>query len=125
MATYNDLYPSNYYLIRENENAGIELVYIPMVTGKCILVEYQDEDQTMNWFKKTDIIFEVVEQLTEEQAVIYESLFEDEEEEEDSLPWDDEDDHSDNWFSNDSGESDDEDDKQSTHTASYRASTFS
>ena len=111
MATYNDLYPSNYYLIRENENAGIELVYIPMVTGKCILVEYQDEDQTMNWFKKTDIIFEVVEQLTEEQAVIYESLFEDEEEEEDSLPWDDEDDHTDNWFSNDSGESDDEDDK--------------
>ena len=106
MATYNDLYPSNYYLIKENENAGIEMVYIPMVTGKCVLVEYQDDDQTMNWFKKTDSLFEIIEELTEEQALIYENLFEDEENEDDS-PWDSEDDM-DSWF--DSGIDDNEED---------------
>ena len=96
MATYNDLYPSNYYLIKQNDNASIEMVYIPMVTGKCVLVEYQDDDQTMNWFKKTDSLFEVVEQLTDEQAIIYEGLFEDEKDEDD-LQWDNEDDM-DSWF---------------------------
>ena len=69
MATYSDLSPASYFLIQENENAGLELVYIPMVTEKAVLVEYQDEDQTMTWFKKTDSIFEVVEQLTEEQGL--------------------------------------------------------
>jgi hypothetical protein len=109
MATYNDLYPASYYLIKENENAGIELVYIPMVTGKCVLIEYQDDDQTMKWFKKTDPIYELVEQLTEEQAVIYESLFENEEEDNDDLPWETEDDDSDNWFDVDEDDTDEDD----------------
>jgi len=108
MATYNDLYPSNYYLIKQNDNASIEMVYIPMVTGKCVLVEYQDDDQTMNWFKKTDSLFEVVEQLTEEQAVIYESLFEDEDEEED-LPWDDEENDMSSWFDSENDDSEEDD----------------
>jgi hypothetical protein len=109
MTTYKDLYPSNYYLIKENENAGIELVYIPMVTDKCVLVEYQDEDQTMNWFKKTEPIFEVIEQLTEEQAVIYESLFEDDEEE--NANWSEDDDDPDHWFNIDLEDDGDEDEK--------------
>lgn len=105
MATYNELFPASYYLIKENENAGVELVYIPMVTDKCVLVEYQDEDQSMNWYKKTDQLYELVEQLTEEQAVIYESLFENEDDDDDS--WGDDDDDSDSWFNT---EPDDEDD---------------
>lgn len=103
MATYNELFPANYYLIQENENAQVELVYIPMVTSKCVLVEYEDEEQTMTWFKKTDQLFEVVEQLTEEQAVIYESLFEDDE---DDDMWD-EDEEDDDWFDIDGDDDDD------------------
>lgn len=110
MTTYNELYPANYYLIKENENASIELVYIPMVTDKCVLVEYQDDDQTMNWFKKTDPIYELIEQLTEEQAVIYESLFEDDDEDED-LSWSEDDDDPENWFNIDQDDEGDEDGK--------------
>ncbi len=89
MATYNDLLPACYYLIKENENSRLELLYVLMVTDKAVLVEYQDEDQTMAWFKKTDGILEIVEQLTEEQAVIYESIFdEDEDADDDELDWD-------------------------------------
>ena len=104
MATYNDLKPGFYYLIRENENASIEMVYIPMETSKCILVEYQDEEQSMNWFRKTDDVHELIEQLTPEQAELYESLFENGEEEDPGWP-EDSDDGS-GWFSDDPDEDD-------------------
>lgn len=105
MATYNELTPANYYLIQENENAGLELVYIPMVTEKAVLVEYQDEDQTLKWYKKTEPLTEVVEQLTEEQAVIYESLFDDDDDEDDDggFEWDEDDDDDDDFGWDDDG----------------------
>ena len=105
MPTYNDLNPATYYLIQENEHAGIEMVYVPMVTNKCVLVEYQDDEQTMSWYRKEDTIFEVLEELTDEQAVIYESLFEDDEDDED---WDDEE-LVDLWNSDEDEEDEDED----------------
>lgn len=114
MATYSDLSPASYFLIQENENAGVELVYIPMVTEKAILVEYQDEEQTLKWYKKSEELFEVVEQLTEEQAVIYESLFDDDEDEDDDddFEWDGDDGDDDgdlpSWFDDE----DEEDDKK-------------
>jgi hypothetical protein len=104
MATYNDLKPGFYYLIRENENASIELVYIPMETGKCVLVEYQDEEQSMNWFKKTENVFELIEQLTKEEAEQFESLFETEEG--DDLDWPEDSDNDSNWFTDDPDEDD-------------------
>jgi hypothetical protein len=105
MATYNELLPTSYYLIQENENSSLELVYVMMTTGKCVLIEYQDDDQTMSWFKKTDEIFEITEQLTEEQAVIFESLFEDEEDEDGD--WNEDDDIITPWFGDDDeGEND-------------------
>ena len=103
MATYSDLKPGFYYLIRENENASIELVFIPMETGKCVLVEYQDEDQSMNWFKKTETIFELIEQLTNEQAEQFENLFEHEDDED---AWNEDADDDPGWFSDDNDEDD-------------------
>jgi hypothetical protein len=104
MATYKDLKPGFYYLIRENENASIELVFIPMETGKCVLVEYQDEEQSMNWFKKTENVFELIEQLTKEEAENYERLFESEEE--DDLEWPEDTDQDTSWFTDDNDEDD-------------------
>jgi hypothetical protein len=117
MATYNDLSPASYYLIQESENAGVELVYVPMVTGKAVLLEFQDEEQSLKWYKKSEELFEVVEQLTEEQAVIYESLFDEDDEEDDEddddFEWDGDDDGDDDgdlpsWFDDE----DEEDDKK-------------
>ncbi len=99
MATYSELLPACYYLIQESESSRLELVYVLMVTEKAVLVEYQDEDQTMAWFKKTDTIFEITEQLTEEQAVIFESIFDDEEEE--GMDWADFENDEEDWFGDD------------------------
>lgn len=107
MATYNDLKPGYYYLIKEHENASIELVFVPMETGNCILVEYQDEDQSMNWFKKSDNVYELIEQLSDEQAMMYESLFDDDEKDHD-LDWPEDSEEEGEWFSPDFDDTDDE-----------------
>lgn len=108
MATFNDLLPACYYLIKENENSRLELLYVLMVTNKAVLIEYQDDDQTMAWFKKSDSIFEITEQLTEEQAVIFESIF-DEDDDEDELDWDIEENDVNDWLNVD--DDDENDDK--------------
>lgn len=111
MATYGDLLPDFYYVVQETENAALELVYVPLITEKCVLVEFQDDDQTLTWNRKTEELFEIVEQLTEEQAVIYESLFEEEEDDndDDDFFWGDDDDDDELW--EDDGE-DDENEKK-------------
>jgi hypothetical protein len=109
MATYGDLQQGSYYVVQEVENASLELVYIPLVTEKCVLVEFQDDDQTLSWYLKTDDLFEIVEQLADEHAVIYESLFA---EDEDDELWDMDDDESDFWdVDDDDEEEEDEEDK--------------
>ena len=105
MATYQDLLPNSYYLLQESENANLQLVFVLMATEKAILLEFQDDDQTLVWNKKTDSIYEIVEKLTEEQAVVYESLLDDEEED------DDDDDDLASWFEDDDEDEDDEEDE--------------
>jgi hypothetical protein len=100
MASFSELLPACYYLIQENENSRLELVYVLMATDKAVLIEYQDEDQTLAWFKKTDGIYEITEQLTEEQAVIFESIFDEDEEEED-MDWESFENDIDPWFGDD------------------------
>ncbi len=107
MATFGDLQQGSYYVVQEVENASLELVYIPLVTEKCVLVEFQDDDQTLSWYRKTDDLFEIVEELADEHAVIYESLFADDEDED---FWDADDKDSDFWDVEDD-EDEDEDDK--------------
>jgi hypothetical protein len=107
MATFHDLQPGYYYLIKEHETASIELIFVSMETNKCILIEYQDAEQTMNWYKKTDTIHELIEKLSDEQAMVFENLF-DNEEEEDDLDWPEETDDTTDWFSPDFDDTDDE-----------------
>ena len=117
MATYSDLSSGNYYVIQEMENTTLELVYVPMVTNNCVLIEFQDEDQTLSWHRKTDEIFEIVEQLTTEQAIMYENMFEDEDKDDDFY-WgnddeDEEDDDGEFWdVDDDDDDEDDEDDEK-------------
>lgn len=109
MATYSDLQPDFYYVVQEQDGSMLELVFVPLVTEKCVLVEYQDDDQRLVWYRKTDTLHEVVEQLTDEQANIYESLFDDDDDQMDSL-WDNDDDDDDDEFFEELEEENDDDD---------------
>ena len=90
MATYNQLETDKYYLIKEQEDDGVDLVYVLMETNNTVFLEVEDGDETLVWKKKTDSIFEIVDELTEDQADLYESIAYDDDEDED-FDWEDED----------------------------------
>lgn len=97
MANYSDLETDEYYLIQETEEDEIILIEPIMETETSVLiVQYGDFENTY-WRKKDQPIYEIVEQLTEEQVEEYESIFEEEDEDMDD---DDEEDDDDEWERN-------------------------
>lgn len=80
MKTYADLTLNHHYLLIESEGESIVLVEPILATENCFLNILHDDEETTFWRKKTDPIFEIVEELTEEQFDEYESLFEEEDE---------------------------------------------
>lgn len=83
MKTYADLEVNHFYLIIEKKDEPIELVQPLLATNECIFLEQYDDLELNYWRKKSDLIFEVVEELTEEQISEYDELFEEGDEEED------------------------------------------
>ena len=83
MKTYADLEVNHFYLVIEKKDEPIILVQPLLATNECILIEQYDDLELNYWRKKSDAIFELVEELTEEQVTEYDELFEEEEEEED------------------------------------------
>lgn len=84
MSTYSQLSIGRYYLITENE--GEELVLVqPMMetTGAVFLILHDAEEEVTYWRKKEDTIFEILEELSDEEAVNYELLFDEDEADED------------------------------------------
>ena len=106
MATYNDLKTDKYYLVKEVDADDVSLVYVLMETEKAVFLEFEDEMESMVWKKKTDKLDEIVEELTEEQADLYESIVYEEEEDEE-FSWEDlEEDEDDEDFSDDDDDGD-------------------
>jgi len=110
MATYTNLSLDAYYLIRENEGGDITLVQPVMETGQCLLMLHIDEIETTVWKKKEDKLYEIIEELTEEQVAEYESVFGDEDEEED-----------DEWVWSDTGDSFEDEDEEEEENESDQA----
>jgi hypothetical protein len=82
MATYGDLLVNGFYLIKQDETDEIILVQPLMETDACLLLLNLDEYENTFWRKKTDDLFELVDELTDEQLAEYEILFEDDEDDE-------------------------------------------
>jgi hypothetical protein len=81
MSTYADLDIESYYLVIENEGDDIILVQPLMETDACVLLMNIDEYENTFWRKKEDTLFELVDELSEDQVEEYESIFGDDEEE--------------------------------------------
>lgn len=78
MANYSGLQVDHFYLVIENEGEDVVLVQPIMVTDNCVLLMHHDDEETTFWRKKNDGIFEIVDELTDEQLAEYEELFEEE-----------------------------------------------
>lgn len=81
MSTYADLEIESYYLVIENEGDDIILVQPLMETDACVLLMNIDEYENTFWRKKEATLFELVDELSEDQVEEYESIFGDDEEE--------------------------------------------
>lgn len=91
MATYNDLKVDTYYLIKETAEDEVTLVYVLMNTRNAVFLEIEDGLETLAWKKRAAAIHEIVDELSDDEAELYESIVY-EEEDDDDLEWDDEDD---------------------------------
>jgi hypothetical protein len=88
MSTYSELSIGRYYLIIENEGEELVLVQPMLETSAAVfLILHDAEDEITYWRKKEDPIFEILEELTDEEALSYELLFDNDQADED---WEDE-----------------------------------
>ena len=76
MANYSDLQVDHFYLVIENESEDVVLVQPIMETDNCVLLMHHDDEETTFWRKKSHDLFEIVDELTDEQLAEYEDLFE-------------------------------------------------
>ena len=87
MSTYSDLNIGRYYLITENEGEELILVQPMLETSAAMfLILHDAEDEITYWRKKDDAIFEILEELSDEEALAYELLFDEDQADED---WED------------------------------------
>jgi hypothetical protein len=89
MATYADLQPGNFYLLKDGKDTDIELISVLALTDKCMLLRSFGQVEEDFWKKRSDSIEEIVEELDYESASAILSLYDEDEEDED---WEEEED---------------------------------
>ena len=80
MANYSDLQIESFYLVIENEGEDVVLIQPLLKTDNCVLLMHHDDEDTTFWRKKSDYVFEIVDELNDDQLAEYENLFDDEDE---------------------------------------------
>lgn len=79
MAKYLDLQLDKFYLIIQTEGNGIDLVEVLLHTENAVLLMIHDEYESTIWKKKSEVFFEIVDELSDEQVEQYDALFDDDE----------------------------------------------
>jgi len=77
MYSYALLEPGCYYLIQEKEEDPVTLIKITVETDQCLYVTRFAESPVLEWKKKTDEIFDILELLADEKVKEWESVYND------------------------------------------------
>ena len=85
MANFTDLIIGNFYLVVKNEGEQIALLEPLMHTDNAVLLMHHDDYETSIWRKKSDSIFEIVDELSIDQLDNYDALFEEEDEDDEDF----------------------------------------
>ncbi len=88
MPTYADLQLNRFYLVQENEHDELVLVQPVLQTDNCLLLVEHTEYETTRWRRKNDQLFDIADELSDEQLAEYENLFDADEFEEEE--WEEE-----------------------------------
>jgi hypothetical protein len=75
MYSYALLETGCYYLIQEKEESPIQLIQVTLETDHCSFVTLYGDEETLNWRKKTDSIFDIIELLSDEAVKDWQNLY--------------------------------------------------
>lgn len=75
MYSYALLEAGYYYLIQEEENAPLILIRINVETDHCVYVSKYMEEEMMEWKRKTDPIYDIVELLSDDVVKEWEEVY--------------------------------------------------
>jgi hypothetical protein len=75
MYSYALLETGCYYLIQEKEESPIELIQVTMETDHCSFVTIYSDEETLNWKRKSDPIFDIIELLSDEAIKEWQALY--------------------------------------------------
>ena len=77
MYSYGLLERGCYYLVQEKEHEPVNLIKVNMETDYCMFVARYLDTVQMEWRRKTDPIFDILELVSEEKIKDWESIYND------------------------------------------------
>jgi hypothetical protein len=77
MYSYALLEKNCYYLIQEKEDDPISLIRVNLETDHCLYVSKYTDATVLEWRKKTDPIFDILELLGDDKVKDWEALYND------------------------------------------------
>jgi len=77
MYSYALLETGCYYLIQEKEDSALSLIKITMDTDYCLFVTSFGDNAVMQWKKKTDPIYDILELMGDDKVKEWESIYND------------------------------------------------
>ena len=75
MYSYALLENGCYYLIQEKEESPVTLIQINLESDHCLYVSGYSDEETMEWKRKTDPIFDIIELLSDEAVKDWQTLY--------------------------------------------------
>lgn len=75
MYSYALLETGCYYLIQEKEESPIQLIQVTLETDHCAFVTLYSDEEILNWRKKNDPIFDIIELLSDEAIKDWQALY--------------------------------------------------
>jgi hypothetical protein len=75
MYSYALLETGCHYLIQEKEDSSISMIKVTLESDHCMYVSKYGETEVMEWKRKTDPIFDIVELLDDKAVKEWETLY--------------------------------------------------
>ena len=75
MYSYELLEPGCYYLIQEKENAAVTMIRVSLETDHCMYISLYGDTESVQWKKKSDPIFDIIELLSDSSVKEWEALY--------------------------------------------------
>lgn len=75
MYTYALLEPGCYYLIQEKKESPISLIRINVESDHCVFVSRFQNEEILEWKKKSDTICDIIELLSDDAVAKWEEAY--------------------------------------------------